>query len=74
MARDTDMGNRSIPGNAADPDRITGKTGGKVTGYDYSINPDNDDALCDDDLPGGLIVENAFGGPYGTGADRGPDV
>lgn len=64
---------RSISGNAADPARIPGKTGGKVTGYDYSINPDNDDALCDDELGSGtLIVENAFGGPYGDGANRGP--
>lgn len=68
-----DLGNISIPGNAADPPRKIGKTGGCVAGWDYSVNPENDGALCDDDLgTGKLIVENAFGGPYGTGANREP--
>lgn len=67
MARDKDLGLPRIPGNAADPARVIGKTGGKVSGWDYCVEPDQTED-CDDDMPGGLIIENAKGGPYGSGA------
>lgn len=65
MARSNDLGLPRVkqPASAKAPSRLP-----LIAGDDYCVKPDQTED-CDTDLPGGLIIENAKGGPYGSGRE-----